>query len=69
MGLFLKLIFQIENSKYVSNFEIVATYFYPKPYTTYGEFGRIRGKYPKLVDDTYYYSVSRRISIFERKSC
>ena len=30
------------------NFEIVATYFYPKPYITYGELGRIRGKYPKL---------------------
>ena len=29
-------------------FEIVATYFYPKPYMSYGEFGRIRGKYPKI---------------------
>ena len=51
------------------NFEIVASYFYPKPYTAYGELGRIRGKYPKLINDTYYYSVSRRISILERKSC
>ena len=25
-------------------FEIVATYFYPKPYMTYGELGRIRGE-------------------------
>ena len=30
-------------------FEIVAAYFYPKPYTSYGEFGRIRGKYPKFA--------------------
>ena len=30
------------------NFEIVASYFYPKTYMTYGELGRIREKYPKL---------------------
>ena len=30
-------------------FEIVVTYFYPKPYIQYGELGRIRGKYPKKL--------------------
>lgn len=30
-------------------FEIVALFFYPKPYTSYGELGRKRGKYPKII--------------------
>ena len=38
----------ITNNYNIGNFEIVLTYFYPKPYMTYGELGRIRGKYPKL---------------------
>ena len=40
--------------------EIVSTYFYPKPYTTYGELGRIRGKYPKILSwkGKYFSAVS-----------
>ena len=50
-------------------FEIVATYFYPKPYMTYGELGRIRGKYPKKsVDDTYDNRVGGSRSVLECKS-
>ena len=47
-------IIQVKNvntPKYVF-FEIVSTYFYPKAYMTYAEFGRIRGKYPKNQSST-----------------
>jgi hypothetical protein len=51
-------------------FEIVATYFYPKPYMTYGELGRIRGKYPKKsVYDTNDYGVGRGRRILKCESC